>query len=89
MAIYIGVIIALAIIGWEKKKFQLKLFIIESILACFVIFLIGSLWRFLASKYNFQSFDIIPENMEILIGGVLIVGLVCFHSFREWKAARK
>lgn len=88
---YFGAVIAMGLIRWEQKKLNLQSFIKDSILVCIILFLIQFIGSYLIRTTNISlsPFHLLPENIDVWIGAILILIVVCTLSFKEWYKKSK
>ncbi|MEH7225321.1 hypothetical protein V7112_16045 [Bacillus sp. JJ1566] len=82
---YVGVIIALALIRWEQKELHPKTFLVEVIFLSIFIFLLRLIGTYITDKLDILPPDFLSESLQLWIGGIIFFSAVCYLSFRGWR----
>ena len=85
LTLYIGAIGAYGLIRWQEKKLKPLPFFIESLFICIGIFILSFVGGIITAYFNF----FLPQILYYWIGGIIMFSVVCYLSFKSWKASVK
>ncbi|RSL33922.1 hypothetical protein D7Z54_07320 [Salibacterium salarium] len=90
-SLYLGAVLAWAVIRWEGKKLHLIPFLKEGLFICITIYILNLIGDFITAFFNISlsPFDYLPETLNLWIGGIIFFSVVCYLSVKSWKNSSK